>query len=49
MSAVPFLETLAVPANQAEPAWLGAKRAEARQRFAETGFPTKRHEAWRFT
>ncbi|GGF36963.1 Fe-S cluster assembly protein SufD [Aliidongia dinghuensis] len=49
MSAVPFLETLAVPANQAEPAWLGTKRAEARQRFAEAGFPTKRHEAWRFT
>jgi Fe-S cluster assembly protein SufD len=48
-SAAPFLDNLAGPRDQAEPAWLGASRDAARARFAETGFPTRRHEAWRFT
>ena len=47
--AVPFLDHLPAPRDQAEPAWLGATRNAARARFAETGFPTRRHEAWRFT
>ena len=47
--AAPFLDTLAGPRDQAEPAWLGASRDAARARFAESGFPTRRHEAWRFT
>ena len=47
--AAPFLDTLGSPRDQAEPAWLGASRDAARARFAETGFPTRRHEAWRFT
>jgi Fe-S cluster assembly protein SufD len=47
--AAPFLEALSPPRDAAEPAWLGARRDAARARFAETGFPTRRHEAWRFT
>jgi Fe-S cluster assembly protein SufD len=34
-------------ANQ--PAWLQQLRAAARARFVELGFPTLRHEDWRFT
>jgi Fe-S cluster assembly protein SufD len=49
MSIAPFLDTLPVPRDPAEPAWLGASRDAARARVAETGFPTRRHEAWRFT
>ena len=48
-STAPFFDTLVGPRNPAEPAWLGARRDAARARFAETGFPTRRHEAWRFT
>jgi len=47
--AAPFLDSLTVPRDGAEPAWLGASRDAARAQFAETGFPTRRHEAWRFT
>ena len=47
--AAPFLDTLTGPRNAAEPAWLGASRDAARAGFAEAGFPTRRHEAWRFT
>ncbi len=31
------------------PAWLGELRKKALEEFAEAGFPTTRHEAWRFT
>ena len=47
--AAPFLAHLTAPRDQAEPAWLGASRDAARAQFAQTGFPTRRHEAWRFT
>ncbi|HEV2674201.1 MAG TPA: Fe-S cluster assembly protein SufD [Aliidongia sp.] len=47
--AAPFLTSLDGSHDPAEPAWLGASRNAARARFAETGFPTRRHEAWRFT
>jgi len=43
-----FLDTLPAP-DRTEPHWLGTIRETARARFAETGFPTRRHEAWRFT
>jgi Fe-S cluster assembly protein SufD len=33
----------------AAPAWLRQLREHARDRFAETGFPTTRDEAWRYT
>lgn len=33
----------------AEPAWLESARERAMERFGEVGFPTTRHEAWRFT
>lgn len=49
MSIAPFLDTLPVPRDPAEPAWLGVSRDAARAHFAESGFPTRRHEAWRFT
>ncbi len=32
-----------------EPAWLRPLRQAAAARFAELGFPTQRHEAWRYT
>ncbi len=32
-----------------EPVWLSGMRAAAITRFSELGFPTSRHEAWRFT
>jgi len=32
-----------------EPAWLRTLRQDAISRFAETGFPTLRHEEWRYT
>jgi len=31
------------------PPWLGRLRSEAFRRFTEMGFPTTRHEEWRFT
>ena len=31
------------------PAWLGRRRKEAIQQFAELGFPTTKQEKWRFT
>ena len=45
MSAAPFLDTLGDAPQDA----LGAIRAAGRARFAESGFPTRRSEAWRFT
>jgi Fe-S cluster assembly protein SufD len=33
----------------AGPAWLGAMRSTAMQRFAQLGFPTTKDEEWRFT
>jgi Fe-S cluster assembly protein SufD len=32
-----------------QPAWLKEQRAQARERFAELGFPTTRHEEWKYT
>jgi len=32
-----------------EPAWLGASRKAAIARFAELGFPSRRHEEWKYT
>jgi Fe-S cluster assembly protein SufD len=32
-----------------EPSWLGKAREAAIARFASLGFPTPRHEEWRFT
>jgi len=32
-----------------EPSWLGEIRRQAMDRFGELGFPTTRHEEWRFT
>ena len=37
------------PARAGEPAWLGAARAAALERFLAAGFPTTRDEDWRFT
>ena len=37
------------PSHAAAPAWLRAARESAMRRFAEHGFPTTRHEDWRFT
>ena len=31
------------------PAWVKERREHAARRFAEVGFPTTRHEDWRFT
>jgi Fe-S cluster assembly protein SufD len=36
-------------ARPAEPAWLATKRQNAIARFADLGFPTARHEDWRWT
>ena len=41
----PFLDSLGTPPVDA----LGALRLEARERFAGSGFPTRRNEAWKFT
>ena len=32
-----------------EPAWLGERRREGMQRFSEAGFPTTRHEEYKYT
>jgi Fe-S cluster assembly protein SufD len=45
MSIAPFLDTLGAAPQDA----LSAVRAAGRARFAESGFPTRRSEAWRFT
>jgi Fe-S cluster assembly protein SufD len=42
---LPFLDSLGTPPLDA----LGALRLQARGRFAESGFPTRRHEAWKFS
>jgi Fe-S cluster assembly protein SufD len=39
--------TSAAPDNA--PSWLRALRERARERFGQTGFPTTRDEAWRYT
>ena len=44
---VPYLD--AFRGSDAEPQWLGTARQAALTRFADTGFPTRREEAWRFT
>jgi Fe-S cluster assembly protein SufD len=31
-----------------EPAWLAARRQQAMTRFAETGFPNRKNESWRY-
>jgi len=36
-------------ARAGEPAWLEAARKTAIARFVELGFPTRRHEAWKYT
>jgi len=41
----PFLDALGTPPIDA----LGALRLQARERFAGSGFPTRRNEAWKFT
>src|SRR5579863_6066737 len=38
-----------VETNPAGPHWLRPIRQAAARRFAETGFPTRRDEEWRFT
>jgi Fe-S cluster assembly protein SufD len=45
--AVPYVE--AFRARAGEPSWLSDARAAALARFGELGFPTRQHEAWRFT
>jgi Fe-S cluster assembly protein SufD len=40
-----FLDSLGTPPIDA----LGALRLRARERFAGSGFPTRRHETWKFT
>ncbi|HWK43311.1 MAG TPA: Fe-S cluster assembly protein SufD [Stellaceae bacterium] len=47
--ATPLLETAASQPLAGGPAWLGTIRDAARQRALDTGLPTRRHEAWRFT
>jgi Fe-S cluster assembly protein SufD len=42
---LPFLEALGAPPDDA----LAARRMDAHRRFAGSGFPTRRHEAWKFT
>jgi Fe-S cluster assembly protein SufD len=42
---LPFLEALGAPPEDA----LAAFRQDAHRRFAGSGFPTRRHEAWKFT
>src|SRR5579883_2714967 len=44
LAALPQIE-----ANPAGPAWLRPLRQDAARRFAETGFPSRRDEEWRFT
>ena len=44
-SVQPFLDSLGTPPVDA----LGALRLAARERFAGTGFPTRRNETWKFT
>jgi Fe-S cluster assembly protein SufD len=41
----PFLDSLGLPPVDA----LAAMRQHGRANFAESGFPTRRHEAWKFT
>jgi Fe-S cluster assembly protein SufD len=36
-------------ARAGEPAWLEAARKTAIARFVELGFPTRRHEEWKYT
>ena len=36
-------------AEVGEPAWLAARRRDAGDRFAATGFPTPKHEDWHYT
>src|SRR6187401_625704 len=31
-----------------EPGWLAARRQQAMTRFAETGFPNRKNESWRY-
>lgn len=38
-----------VTERRSEPEWLRSLRTSAIERFAEEGFPTTRHEEWRFT
>ena len=33
----------------AQPSWLAELRAAGAERFAETGLPTQRQEAWKYT
>src|SRR5579871_4220167 len=42
-------EQLAERREGAEPAWLASFRKNAIERFAEFGFPTTRHEEWKYT
>lgn len=42
---IPFLDALGAPPADA----LAARRQDAHRRFAGSGFPTRRHEAWKFT
>ncbi len=42
-------DALAARRGASDPIWLAPIRARAIQRFAEIGFPTTRHEEWRFT
>jgi Fe-S cluster assembly protein SufD len=41
--------TLAQEREGREPAWLGKIRKDAMDHFGDLGFPTTRHEEWRFT
>ena len=35
--------------RESEPAWLGERRRDGMQRFSEAGFPTTRHEEYKYT
>jgi Fe-S cluster assembly protein SufD len=42
-------DALAAERDRREPAWLRGVRRAAMDRFGELGFPTTKHEEWRFT
>jgi Fe-S cluster assembly protein SufD len=49
-AAAPFLAAFRAGQGQkAEPTWLDTHRSAAMDRFAETGYPTRKQETWRFT
>ena len=44
-----FQTTFSANKNTSATPWLAAHRQSAFEQFQETGFPTRRHENWKYT